>query len=74
MNAGGSMADGAGAQLSDCVVRAAHESDVALLLSLVIELAGYEKLAAQVVADETLLRRNLFGHRFLPAHAGDATR
>ena len=45
------------------VVRAARESDVPLLLALIRELAEYEKLGHHVVADETLLRRNLFGER-----------
>jgi GNAT superfamily N-acetyltransferase len=42
-------------------IRPATEGDVPLLLALICELAEYEKLAHEVVADEETLRRNLFG-------------
>jgi GNAT superfamily N-acetyltransferase len=44
-------------------IRAAAEADVPLLLALIGELASYEKLAHQVVADEHGLRTALFGPR-----------
>lgn len=42
-------------------IRPATEEDVPLLLELIRELAEYEKLSHEVVADEEILRRNLFG-------------
>ena len=57
------MNDGGAGQGVECVVRPARESDVPLLLTLVRELAVYEDLAAHVVADEALMRGNLFGDR-----------
>ena len=45
------------------VIREAVEADVALVLALIRELAEYEKLAHEVVADEALLRASLFGPR-----------
>lgn len=39
----------------------ATEEDVPLLLDFIRELAAYEKLSHEVVADEETLRRNLFG-------------
>jgi len=45
------------------VVRFAREEDTALVLSFIRELAEYERLAHEVVADEDLLRENLFGAR-----------
>ncbi len=44
-------------------IRSAVPSDAALLLSLVRELAEYEKLAHEVVATEDMLREALFGAR-----------
>lgn len=44
-------------------IRAATIDDVPLLLAFIRELADYEKLAHEVVADEALLRRTLFGER-----------
>jgi GNAT superfamily N-acetyltransferase len=42
-------------------IRAATEDDVPLLLSLIKELAEYERLSHQVVATEEALRESLFG-------------
>ncbi|MGH8461983.1 MAG: GNAT family N-acetyltransferase [Stenotrophobium sp.] len=42
-------------------VRAAVAADVPLILSLIRELADYEKLSHEVVASEAALRRDLFG-------------
>ena len=44
-------------------IRAATEDDVPLILSLVEELAEYERLSHQVVATEEMLRDSLFGER-----------
>lgn len=44
-------------------VREAREEDVPLILSLIGELAEYEKLSGEVVATEEGLRENLFGER-----------
>jgi GNAT superfamily N-acetyltransferase len=44
-------------------IRAATEVDVPLLLSLIKELAEYERLSHQVVATEEALRESLFGKR-----------
>jgi len=56
-------------------IRAATEDDVPLILSLVKELAEYERLAHQVVATEEVLRASLFGERpvaeVLIGHYGD---
>ena len=41
----------------------AQETDIALILSLINELAEFEKLKAQVVATEATLRQALFGPR-----------
>ncbi len=41
----------------------AQEADIALILSLINELAEFEKLKAQVVATEATLRQALFGSR-----------
>jgi GNAT superfamily N-acetyltransferase len=41
----------------------AQEADIALILSLINELADFEKLKAQVVATEATLRQALFGSR-----------
>jgi GNAT superfamily N-acetyltransferase len=44
-------------------IRAATEDDVPLLLSLIKELADYERLSHEVVATEEMLRDSLFGER-----------
>jgi GNAT superfamily N-acetyltransferase len=44
-------------------IRAATEEDVPLLLSLIRELAEYERLSHEVVATEETLRDTLFGGR-----------
>lgn len=44
-------------------IRPAREADAGLLLSLIRELAEYERLAHEVVGSEELLRRHLFGER-----------
>lgn len=44
-------------------VRPATESDVPVVLELIRELADYERLSHEVVADEAALRRWLFGER-----------
>jgi GNAT superfamily N-acetyltransferase len=56
-------------------IRAATEDDVPLILSLIKELAGYERLSHEAVATEETLRASLFGERqvaeTLLAHLGD---
>jgi GNAT superfamily N-acetyltransferase len=56
-------------------IRAAAEDDVPLILSLIEELAGYERLSHEVVATEETLRDSLFGERrvaeTLLAYLGD---
>ena len=49
--------------MPDLEIRAATEDDVPLILSLVKELAEYERLSHQVVATEEVLRDSLFGER-----------
>ena len=49
--------------MSGTRVREASEADVPLILSLIRELAEYEKLSHEVVATEEGLRENLFGGR-----------
>ena len=44
-------------------IRPAIVQDVPFILSLIRELAAYEKLSDQVVANEALLREHLFGER-----------
>jgi GNAT superfamily N-acetyltransferase len=44
-------------------IRGATEDDVPLILSLIKELAGYERLSHEVVATEEMLRDSLFGER-----------
>lgn len=44
-------------------LRDASRDDVALILSLIRELAAYEKLEHEVVADEALLAESFFGER-----------
>jgi GNAT superfamily N-acetyltransferase len=45
------------------VIRPAVEADCQLLVALIRELAGYEKLAEKVVGDAEVLRRTLFEER-----------
>lgn len=47
----------------DFSIRPATEADVPLILTLIRELAEFERLAHEVVADEALLREALFGAR-----------
>jgi GNAT superfamily N-acetyltransferase len=44
-------------------IRSATEDDVSLILALIKELAGYERLSHEVVATEEALRDSLFGER-----------
>ena len=44
-------------------IRPATEDDVPIILSLIRELAEYERLSHEVVATEGLLRESLFGER-----------
>ncbi|MEW6056678.1 MAG: GNAT family N-acetyltransferase [Bdellovibrionota bacterium] len=44
-------------------IRFANESDVPLLLQFIKELAEYERLSHEVVANEQALRQSLFGDR-----------
>jgi GNAT superfamily N-acetyltransferase len=56
-------------------IRSATEDDVPLILSLIRELAEYERLSHEVVATEEALRDSLFGERpvaeVLICHLGD---
>ncbi|PWG61556.1 GNAT family N-acetyltransferase [Sediminicurvatus halobius] len=56
-------------------IRRAEAADCGLILALIRELAEYERLAHEVVADEALLRKHLFGPQpaaeVLLAEAGD---
>lgn len=47
--------------MSDITIRPATEHDVPLILTLIRELAEYERMSDEVVADEALLRESLFG-------------
>lgn len=58
-------------------IRAASEADADLLFELILELAGYEKLADQIRGDVEVLRRSLFEQRsaealILETPAGEA--
>ncbi len=48
---------------TDFLIRPASEADVPLVLALIRELAEFERLAHEVVADEAALRAALFGPR-----------
>ncbi|HEX6204420.1 MAG TPA: GNAT family N-acetyltransferase [Solirubrobacterales bacterium] len=48
------------ATANDIEIRPATEADVQLLFDLILELAGYEKLADEVRGDAEVLRRSLF--------------
>jgi GNAT superfamily N-acetyltransferase len=50
-------------QATPVEISPARESDIALILALIHELAEYEKLQHQVVATEATLRQALFGPR-----------
>ncbi len=57
-------------------IRTATEADVPLILSLIKELAEYERLAHEVSATEDILRESLFGERqgaeaLIGYHEGD---
>lgn len=60
----------------DLRIRRAGPGDCALILALIHELAAYERLAHEVVADAALLEHHLFGERpaaeVLLAETGDA--
>ena len=45
---------------NDVQIRPATEADAQVLFDLILELAGYEKLADQVTGDPEVLRRSLF--------------
>jgi GNAT superfamily N-acetyltransferase len=49
------------AQATDLNIRPATAADTALILALIRELADYEKLTHEVIADEQTLRAALFG-------------
>jgi GNAT superfamily N-acetyltransferase len=48
---------------SDLVIRFATAADAAAILGFITELAAYEQLSHEVVADEAALRATLFGAR-----------
>lgn len=48
---------------ADLEIRFARAADVPAILAFIRELADYEKLSAEVVADEATLRASLFGVR-----------
>jgi len=56
-----------GQTITSLILREARPNDAGLLLSLIRELAEFERLTHECVADETLLRRFLFEDR--RAHA-----
>ncbi|HEY3434346.1 MAG TPA: GNAT family N-acetyltransferase, partial [Solirubrobacterales bacterium] len=51
------------ATANEIEIRPATEEDAQLLFDLILELAGYEKLADEVVGDAEVLRRSLFEER-----------
>jgi len=60
---------------SNFIIRPATESDVDTILSLIKELADYERLTHEVVATENDIRRSLFGERpFAEALIGEDKR
>jgi GNAT superfamily N-acetyltransferase len=59
----GAAGEGAGPGGAEVAIRAASREDVPMLLGLISELAEYERLADQVVANEELLAAALFGER-----------
>jgi GNAT superfamily N-acetyltransferase len=48
---------------AELTIAPAQESDIPLLLDFIRKLADYERLSAEVVADEKTLRESLFGAR-----------
>jgi GNAT superfamily N-acetyltransferase len=48
---------------NDIEIRPATEADAQLLFDLILELAGYEKMADEVTGDPEVLRRSLFEER-----------
>tara|TARA_B100000614_G_scaffold247683_1_gene254854 strand:+ start:292 stop:843 length:552 start_codon:yes stop_codon:yes gene_type:complete len=50
-------------QSTDCTIRPARREDVPLILSLIRELAEYERLSHEVQATEEMLHAALFGDR-----------
>lgn len=46
--------------VNEIEIRPATEADAQLLFDLILELAGYEKMADEVVGDPEVLRRSLF--------------
>lgn len=48
---------------SELLLRPARPDDVPLVLGFIRDLAEYERLSHEVVADETILRESLFGPR-----------
>ena len=61
--------------MAEVEIRSATKDDVPLILSLIRELAEYERLSQEVVATEEALRDSLFGERpvaeVLIGHLGD---
>lgn len=51
------------ADVNDLQIRPATEADVEILFDLILELAGYEKLADKVSGDPEVLRHTLFVER-----------
>ena len=49
--------------MAELEIRPATERDVPLILSLIRELAEYERLSHEIVATEEILRDSLFGER-----------
>lgn len=49
--------------MSEIIIKVANVSDIPLILSLIKELAEYEKLSHEVVATEEMLTETLFGHK-----------
>jgi GNAT superfamily N-acetyltransferase len=57
---------------SDFHIRSATENDAGTILSLIKDLADYERLTHEVVATENDIRRSLFGeHPFAEALIGE---
>ena len=52
-------------------IRFANENDVALILDFIRDLAEYEKMSDQVVADEALLREWIFEKKKAEVHRRD---
>lgn len=50
-------------KLKNLTIRDGTEADIRLILSFIRELAEYEKLLHEVVADESTLKESLFGKR-----------